>query len=383
MISLASACSDGYYDSDLDSSCYTGITSPTALEGTTWTIAINTTTKKITWTKHNALSTDGLYYESFTSAASSYYKFTYLANGGVPIVINYDVPVGFMQVEGKYNPSHVTFSGYTISMMGYGSLWGQTIAETGFSSFTVTFTSVNSASSLCIGIDEAPTFNISEIEYGTTGHSICAGGNGLMYNLVNVGCLPCVPCHTSCSLCFGGTNAKCTGCKSGYFLEAYWPYNTCDTTCPPETIKDSTNNKCVACHSYCSACTGSLNTQCSVCNSGYWLQPSPSSTTCLPSCPTILYYPDNSTNTCTSKFFNNINQYLILIQLGCHPSCYSCRAGTDTDCTSCTGSLYLYEFKCISSTACASIPGFYPNSTTNICTRNCHFLLLVFNFLLN
>ena len=56
---------------------------------------------------------------------------------------------------------------------------------------------------------------------------------------------------------------------------------------------------CEACDSACATCTGGSSSQCTSCNSGFFLQPS--STTCLDTCPTSYYYADSSTNTCKSN----------------------------------------------------------------------------------
>ena len=84
-----------------------------------------------------------------------------------------------------------------------------------------------------------------------------------------------ITCHSFCSKCTGPLNTQCTECKSGYLLSG--------TTC-----------KQVVCHSACSKCTGSLQTQCTACNTGYSL----SGTTCV-KCSSAQFFK-TSTKTCVN-----------------------------------------------------------------------------------
>lgn len=110
-------------------------------------------------------------------------------------------------------------------------------------------------------------------------------------------------CDTSCNVCADSTNSQCSSCNSGYFLQ---PSSTiCLSTCTTGYYGNTTNGICTLCDTSCSTCTGASNTQCPSCNSGYYLQPS--STTCLSTCPSTNYYPNSTTNTCKSKFITPLN----------------------------------------------------------------------------
>ena len=62
----------------------------------------------------------------------------------------------------------------------------------------------------------------------------------------------------------------------------------------------------------------------------------------------------------------NYSIYILFLNtfyLECDPTCYTCTGGQIDECTSCTGSLYLYQSKC---EACPLLL-YYPNTATNTC----------------
>ena len=83
---------------------------------------------------------------------------------------------------------------------------------------------------------------------------------------------------------------------SGYTCETYSNY-PCDISCTTG-CSNPTSTGC--CNAICATCFGSTYTQCYTCSSGYYLQPSPSNTTCLSTCPTY-YYPNTTTSVCTGN----------------------------------------------------------------------------------
>ena len=159
----------------------------------------------------------------------------------------------------------------------------------------------------------------------------------------------CVLCHTSCEVCSDGTHTQCAFCKPGYFLQP--SSTTCLNYCPHGSWKDTTNHICSSCDISCSVCTGANNDECSSCNSGYFLQPAPSTSTCLNSCPTG-YWGDATSRTC----------------MECDISCSVCSDGTNTQCSSCKTGYFLQVGSTTCLTSCAS--GTWPSSTSNICL-NC------------
>ena len=180
----------------------------------------------------------------------------------------------------------------------------------------------------------------------------------------------CSACDTACSTCTGPSYKQCSDCNSGYFLQpGRRPRATCLSSCPIGYGEDSVNNTCVMCDSSCSVCTGSSNTQCSICNEGFFLQPAPSTTTCLDSCPAG-YWQDTTNHICAS----------------CDISCSQCTGPLNSQCsacnpgyvlqpssatclkeegpTSCSNGLYLYK----NSSCVAACPlGYYPNTTDYKC----------------
>lgn len=116
-------------------------------------------------------------------------------------------------------------------------------------------------------------------------------------------------CDLSCSICTGPSNNNCSSCKSSYFLQ---PSSTiCLSTCPTAYYKNTVSNVCILCDTSCSACSDTSNTQCSACNSGYYLQPSLA--TCLSSCPPIGYYIDGTTNTCNSNHYHRLTCCFLIL----------------------------------------------------------------------
>ena len=155
----------------------------------------------------------------------------------------------------------------------------------------------------------------------------------------------CVPCNVACVLCSDGTHTQCTACSPGYFLQPS-PSTVCLNACPDGYWGNSGSNSCDTCNAACAICTGPSDTQCSACNSGYFLQPS--STTCLDSCP-IGYWGNTTSNTC----------------MECDIACSNCTNATNTACSACNTGYFLQP----SSTTClSSCPnGSFPNSTGNLC----------------
>ena len=107
----------------------------------------------------------------------------------------------------------------------------------------------------------------------------------------------CSPCSTGCLTCIGPESDSCLSCEEGYVLNAAG--NQCNKNCSQQDYyANYTTRTCLQCDKACSSCFGPLHTDCLTCKPGYYMQPSPSSTTCLNSCPIINYCPDDKTGTC-------------------------------------------------------------------------------------
>ena len=156
----------------------------------------------------------------------------------------------------------------------------------------------------------------------------------------------CLLCDTSCSICLDGTHTQCSFCKAGYFLQP--PSTVCLDYCP--TIgywQDATNHICASCNKWCSQCTGSLNSECSACSLGYFLQPS--SATCLDSCPSG-YWEDTTNHICSP----------------CDPSCSEYLDGTNTQCSSCKPGYFLQPSSTICLDSCPT--GYWRDTVNHICS---------------
>ena len=158
----------------------------------------------------------------------------------------------------------------------------------------------------------------------------------------------CVPCDIACSACLGSSNSECSACNSGYFLQPSPESTTCLNSCPSGYWKDITNHICDPCNAACSACTGSLNSQCSTCNTNYYLQPPPAGTTCDSTCPNG-YWRDDASKKCQS----------------CHHTCSICTGTGNYRCSACNLGYFLRS----SVTTCASTctPGYWGNTSSNTC----------------
>ena len=126
----------------------------------------------------------------------------------------------------------------------------------------------------------------------------------------------CAPCFSLCYEC-GTISTNCTVCDlNGTNLGfLFTTNNTCVKTCGPGFFDDTNNgtgpNVCTDCDPSCATCK--LNsTYCFSCNPNYFLL----GNVCNTTCPTPLYFEDNSTWTClncdllcvgltTKLYFNN------------------------------------------------------------------------------
>ena len=134
----------------------------------------------------------------------------------------------------------------------------------------------------------------------------------------------CEPCDFGCLMCVANTS-DCISCIS----TALYSNRKCLTSCPPEYFT-STDGNCYPCHPSCKKCTGSLNSECSVCNTGNYLM----GTTCDTTCP-LSYYANTTNLRCEEcKYYCN----------GCiiRDNCFACKPGYPSlPGSNCTGGYYL------------------------------------------
>lgn len=164
----------------------------------------------------------------------------------------------------------------------------------------------------------------------------------------------CTTCDSSCATCNGPSSFSCLSCPGVNNLLTNSTGGYCLGTCPTASGYVKVGTTCQPCDSTCITCNGIDASQCSTCQSSYYLY----NGYCRYICPSGTY-PDSTTQQC----------------LPCDGTCSYCFNGTAQSCTSCSGSLYLYNFTC--SSTCPS--GMSPNQW-NVCFELLHkysFLLLV------
>lgn len=159
-------------------------------------------------------------------------------------------------------------------------------------------------------------------------------------------------CSSGCDSCSSSALSACSSCETATptLYLSLSPTGSCVSTCPSGTYPESTGLYCAPCDVSCVDCTGRTNTQCVGCQSGYFRQPAPSTSSCLTTCPTK-YYQDTILNTCQP----------------CHLACNTCTGPTYTECLSCdTGYYLLGATTCVLPADCPT--GTYPDSSTFTCT---------------
>jgi proprotein convertase subtilisin/kexin type 5 len=134
----------------------------------------------------------------------------------------------------------------------------------------------------------------------------------------------CAPCNPSCLVCVASTT-DCISCQP----TALYSSRACLASCPPEHFTSADGN-CYPCDPACKNCTGSLNSECSVCNSGYYLM----GNTCDITCPEPFYANTTLLECKECKYYCN----------GCttRDNCYACKPGYPAlPGSNCTGGYYL------------------------------------------
>ncbi|EAR90503.3 zinc finger lsd1 subclass family protein (macronuclear) [Tetrahymena thermophila SB210] len=159
----------------------------------------------------------------------------------------------------------------------------------------------------------------------------------------------CQQCNSPCYNCKSpGDSNSCTSCSGTLYLSS----NQCINTCPSNTYKQTqtNNNICQPCDSSCKTCDGPNNNNCLSCLApGLFYQQQ--SKTCVSNCDPNQYknIQDPNNQTCSA----------------CDSSCATCSGPNNNNCLTCTGSLYLYQNKCIPNCPVK----YYNNIQNNQCTQ--------------
>eukprot|EP00347_Sterkiella_histriomuscorum_P023935 403332874 len=221
-----------------------------------------------------------------------------------------------------------------------------------------------SATTLC-NLATSTSVSTTCTAYGaTTSCSICDKSSQICYSKCPLNTIDnqCTPCNWKCRYCFTDVNT-CTACEKSKFLIGTPP--TCN--CAAGYLEQT--SQCTACHSNCATCLDTTNSNCPVCSATAYLYAGKS---CLSECP-YGYLKDSIYHLChfqTQKLIQPINQLDYLnkncddnqyatgaVCSSCHSTCYTCKGGSSTDCTSCDLGKYLYNSQCLTCDATGMILG--------------------------
>jgi len=90
----------------------------------------------------------------------------------------------------------------------------------------------------------------------------------------------CLSCNPSCHTCSSASASSCVTCTGSLYLDG--SSSSCVSNCPSGTFKEISTNKCAACNTSCTTCTGSSNSECLSCTLPNFFQSSTS--TCVGTC---------------------------------------------------------------------------------------------------
>lgn len=134
----------------------------------------------------------------------------------------------------------------------------------------------------------------------------------------------CNTCDPSCTTCNGPSSFSCLSCPGLNYLLTNSTGGYCLDLCPTIGYV-GVGSTCQPCDSTCRTCNGIAASQCSICQTSYYLYGG----YCRYICPAGTY-PDSVTQTC----------------LPCDTTCSYCFNGTAQSCTSCATGKFLYNFTC-------------------------------------
>ena len=141
------------------------------------------------------------------------------------------------------------------------------------------------------------------------------------------------------------------------------PSKTCEASCPSDTYQDTSGTRrCLPCHSSCVTCSGGTISDCLTCGGAlpYHQNPTVSAGQCLATCQAPYPYVDltlspprcvllcsgtqwgyptcnSCEDDCPSPLFQYVDGTQRVCQ-NCHASCLTCSGQLDTNCRSCAPS---------------------------------------------
>ena len=114
------------------------------------------------------------------------------------------------------------------------------------------------------------------------GQTVCVPVcNANEYRLEVSGDYLCIPCHSQCNGCTGGSNIECKQCKN--VNNTFSSSNECVAACPFGSYANE-QNKCLRCDPQCFGCTGPSSYNCSRCTDSSLTQAT-GEIVCVPTCP--------------------------------------------------------------------------------------------------
>ena len=159
----------------------------------------------------------------------------------------------------------------------------------------------------------------------------------------------CEPCWNSiapnsCLKCNSPSSGSCLKCNNGFFLYPS-PLGQCLQRCPDGYWPNSGTGTCDACwiNTYnatnpftCKTCaSGAWSIQCTACNSGSYLYPSPEGQ-CVYPCPDG-YWADTDTGICQPCWSSAVQPY----------SCATCTNAQSIHCLTCKPGTFFYQGQCV------------------------------------
>ena len=229
-------------------------------------------------------------------------------------------------------------------------------------------------------------------------------------NLVDGECLPPNPiCHPTCLTCDGTTDKDCLTCADDKELVdrqcqnkncISWDYSyneltsplgahvcdddcECDGTrrCSPDAqclecldlvsmFPDQYDLKdCPPCDDTCKTCSGPSNTDCTSCETGFFLDKDGTCEPCDKSCATCDGPADTDCQTCPIGYVLGDKGDCVV---PCDPSCDTCDGPSDTDCITCPPTSYLSGGKCIDVPVCVKLDFHHDESTNALGPNKCY-----------
>ena len=219
---------------------------------------------------------------------------------------------------------------------------------------------------------------------GVLSQGICKCSDGYYLYVPTIPCIqmPCIycsPCFSTCKTCASGTYSDCLTCLTGLYLE---PSGECSVVCIIPFVTDSVNMKCISpcksnqyvdkttrncqnCSTSCLTCYGPLENNCLSCSaaSNTFLNYK----TCSPQCPEG-QYADLVNRLCLINC-NSLGETEDPITGQCVPflcdaNCLTCKFPNATYCLSCNVGQVLVNTTCLNlvcDPTCLTCSGFAPN----------------------